>query len=75
MKSSLVGKWKSVQKRLSSRRGQNTVEYLMMLAVVVVVAALAAKALKTYMPGLMSQIEGQITGAASGIGGGNGSTP
>jgi hypothetical protein len=56
-----------LRKRLSGRRGQNTVEYLMMLLVVVAVAGMTAVALKKFMPGLFSQIESAITGAAGSI--------
>jgi hypothetical protein len=66
MKLSLVGSWS--RRKLSSRRGQNTVEYLMMLLVVVALAGMTAVALKKYMPGLFSQIESSITGAAGSIG-------
>jgi Flp pilus assembly pilin Flp len=65
MKLSQVGAWS--MRKLSSRRGQNTVEYLMMVLVAVALAAMAGVALKKYMPGLFSQIESSITGAASGI--------
>lgn len=55
------------------RKGQNTVEYLLMLTVVVGVVLIAGMALKKYMPGLFNQIQGMITGAASSLGasGGN----
>ena len=66
MKLSRVGSWS--RRKLSSRRGQNTVEYLMMLLVVVALAGMTAVALKKYMPGLFSQIESSITGAAGSIG-------
>jgi Flp pilus assembly pilin Flp len=69
MKLSQVGAWS--RRKLTSRRGQNTVEYLMMLLVVVAVAGMTAVALKKYMPGLFSQIETAITGAASGISSGS----
>lgn len=55
------------------RKAQNTVEYLLMLAVVVGVVLIAGMALKNYMPGLFAQIQGMISGAASSLGasGGN----
>ncbi|HAM35544.1 MAG TPA: hypothetical protein DEB40_01930 [Elusimicrobia bacterium] len=53
---------------LKSRRGQNTVEYLLMLTVVVAVVLAAGYALKKYMPGLMSQIQTMISGAANDMG-------
>ena len=60
-------------KILKNRKGQNTVEYLLMLAVVVGVVLIAGVALKKYMPGLFGQIQGMITGAAGTLGssGGN----
>jgi Flp pilus assembly pilin Flp len=56
-----------------NRKGQNTVEYLLMLAVVVGVVLVAGMALKKYMPTLFSSIQGMINGAASSLGasGGN----
>ncbi len=60
-------------KVLKNRKGQNTVEYLLMLAVVVGVVLIAGVALKKYMPGLFGQIQSMITGAAGTLGstGGN----
>lgn len=55
--------------RLRSRRGQNTVEYLLMLTVVVGVVLVAGVALKKFLPGLFEQIKGMISGAASNLGG------
>ena len=54
-----------------NRKGQNTVEYLLMLAVVVGVVLVAGAALKKYMPGLFEQIQGMISNAAGSLGGGN----
>ncbi|HOJ86922.1 MAG: class III signal peptide-containing protein [Elusimicrobiales bacterium] len=54
------------------RKGQNTVEYLLMLAVVVGVVLIAGMALKKYMPGLFAQIQGMISGAAGSLGAGAG---
>ena len=59
-------------KVLKNRKGQNTVEYLLMLAVVVGVVLIAGVALKKYMPGLFGQIQGMITGAAGSLGQGGG---
>jgi Flp pilus assembly pilin Flp len=53
---------------LGSEKGQNTVEYLLMLTVVVGVVLVAGMALKKFMPGLLSQIQGMISGAADGMG-------
>lgn len=53
---------------LSSRKGQNTVEYLLMLTVVVGVVLVAGMLLKKFMPGLLTQIQTMISGAAGGLG-------
>lgn len=50
---------------LQGKKGQNTVEYLLMLTVVVGVVLVAGMALKKFMPGLFSQIQGMISGAAN----------
>ncbi len=55
-------------KILKSRKGQNTVEYLLMLSVVVGVVLAAGMALKHFMPGLFSQIQTMISGAAGSLG-------
>ena len=59
--------------RLSCRRGQNTVEYLLMLTVVVGVVLVSGAMLKKFMPSLFNNIQTMITGAAGqmGQGGGN----
>jgi len=56
------------------RAGQNTVEYLLMLAVIVGTVLIAGMALKKYMPSLFSQVTTQIESAVRqlGRGGGNG---
>ncbi|OGS35811.1 MAG: hypothetical protein A2506_00115 [Elusimicrobia bacterium RIFOXYD12_FULL_66_9] len=66
MKMSLVGEW--MRTRLSNRRGQNTVEYLLMLTVVVGVVLVAGVALKKFMPVLFNNIQQMITGAAGSLG-------
>lgn len=62
-----------MKKFFRNRKGQNTVEYLLMLAVVVGVVLMAGVALKKYMPSLFGQIQGMISGAAGSLGasGGN----
>ncbi len=57
---------------LKRRKGQNTVEYLLMLAVVVGVVLLAGVAIKNYMPALFGKIQGLIDGAADSLGAGGG---
>jgi Flp pilus assembly pilin Flp len=50
------------------RRGQNTVEYLLMLTVVVGVVLAAGMALKKFFPGLIESIKGMISGTATALG-------
>lgn len=57
--------------RLRGRRGQNTVEYLLMLTVVVGVVLAAGIAMKRFFPGLIENIKGMISGTAGALGGGN----
>ncbi|MFA6582805.1 MAG: class III signal peptide-containing protein [Elusimicrobiaceae bacterium] len=52
----------------TSRKGQNTVEYLLMLTVVTGVVLVAGYALKGYIPKLFHTIEGLINGAANTLG-------
>jgi Flp pilus assembly pilin Flp len=76
MNSSIYACVNSVSKFLStpfrSRKGQNTVEYLLMLAVVVGVVLIAGMALKNYMPALFQKIQTMINGAAGSLGSGGG---
>ena len=53
---------------LKSEKGQNTVEYLLMLTVVVGVVLAAGVLLKKFMPTLFGQIQGMISGAAGDLG-------
>ncbi len=71
MKLSRLGKWMGLRARLSSRRGQNTVEYLLMLTVVVGVVLVSGAMLKKFMPTLFNNIQQMITGAAGSMGQGN----
>ena len=68
MKLSPVGKWTILRKRFSNRRGQNTVEYLLMLTVVVGVVLVTGIAMKKFMPSVFSKITEMITGAAGTLG-------
>jgi Flp pilus assembly pilin Flp len=61
-----------MNKYFKMRKGQNTVEYLLMLAVVVGVVLIAGMAIKKYMPSLWSQIQGMISSAAGSLGAGAG---
>lgn len=63
-------RWKQAKNWLTSEKGQNTVEYLLMLTVVVGVVLVAGAALKKFMPTLFAQIQGMITGAAGSMGSG-----
>jgi len=67
------GALRRARARLAGRRGQNTVEYLLMLTVVVGVVLVAGMALKKFMPGLFGQIQGMISGAAGSLGASSGS--
>ena len=69
MKMSQVGSW--LKMRTASRRGQNTVEYLLMLTVVVGVVLVAGVALKKFMPTLFNNIQQMIMGAANQSGSGS----
>ena len=57
---------------LQSRRGQNTVEYLLMLTVVVGVVLVAGVALKKFLPQVFDKISAMISGAAGQLGSGPG---
>ena len=52
------------------KRGQNTVEYLMMLAVIVGVILVIGKMFKPQISGIFNQIMGMISGAAQQVGSG-----
>lgn len=59
-------------KIFKKRLGQNTVEYLLMLSVVVGVVLITGMMLKKYMPSLFGSIQGMITGAANTLGSSSG---
>ncbi|MCX5785566.1 MAG: hypothetical protein NTX59_07745 [Elusimicrobia bacterium] len=46
------------------RKGQNTVEYLLMLAVITGVVLITGTALRRYIPQLFAQLQTLISGAA-----------
>ena len=52
----LVELQNGIHRKLSNRRGQNTVEYLLMLTVIIGVVLLAGGLMKKMMPGLFAQI-------------------
>ncbi|HEX4046855.1 MAG TPA: hypothetical protein VH309_03430 [Elusimicrobiota bacterium] len=57
-----------IETLVRSRRGQNTVESLLMLTVIVGVVLISGAALKKFMPGFFTQIETSITTAAGQMG-------
>lgn len=59
---------KSALRRLRENQGQNTVEYMLMLTVVVGVVLIAGASLKKYIPQLVGQIEAMIIGTATSMG-------
>jgi len=61
-------KMKKLREWVRSERGQNTVEYLMMLAVIVGVILVIGKMFKPQISGIFNQIMGMISGAASTVG-------
>lgn len=61
-----------MNKYFKLRKGQNTVEYMLMLAVVVGVVLIAGVFIKRYIPTLWEQIQGLISGAAGSLGSGPG---
>ena len=68
MKLSQVGSW--LKAKAANRKGQNTVEYLLMLTVVVGVVLVSGAMLKKFMPTLFNNIQQMITGAAGQMGSG-----
>ncbi|MFH1618610.1 MAG: class III signal peptide-containing protein [bacterium] len=56
-------KMEMFRRKLGCKRGQNTVEYLLMLTVVVAVVLIAGYYLKDYMPKLFSQVAAKIGGS------------
>jgi len=57
-----------VTARVRSRKGQNTVEYLMMLAVIVGVILVIGKMFKPQISQIFNQIMTMISGAAQSVG-------
>ncbi len=52
---------------IKNKKGQNTIEYLFMLGIIVVVVGIVGGLIKTFMPQLFDQIKEKITGQASNI--------
>ncbi|MFA6030655.1 MAG: hypothetical protein WC969_12430 [Elusimicrobiota bacterium] len=61
---------RKLQQWIRSERGQNTVEYLMMLAVIVGVILVIGKMFKPQISQVFNQIMAMISGAASTVGSG-----
>ena len=53
---------------LKKQEGQNTIEYVLMLVVVVGVAGAAGMLIKSYMPELFEQVKAKITGGMGKMG-------
>lgn len=49
---------------IKNKKGQNTVEYLFMLGIIVVVVGLVGVAIKSFMPELFDNIKAKIMGEA-----------
>jgi len=62
-----------MNKYFKNRKGQNTVEYLLMLSAIVGFVLIVGALMKRAMPGLFGQIQNLISGAAGSLGssGGN----
>ena len=62
----MQNKWNAVKSQafncLVKKEGQNTVEYVLMLVVIVGIALVAGTALKNYFPELMEKVKGKIGG-------------
>lgn len=57
-----------IKRTVVSRRGQNTVEYLLMLTVVVGVVLVGGAALKKFMPALFETVKEKILAAGDTMG-------
>jgi len=52
---------------VKNNKGQNTIEYMLMLLVIIGVVFAVGALIKNYMPELFEQIKGKISGGASNI--------
>ncbi len=52
---------------IKNKKGQNTVEYMLMLLVIIGVVFAVGALIKNYMPDLFQQIKDKISGSASQI--------
>ena len=60
-----------LRKRMWEKKGQNTVEYLMMLAVIVGIVLLISKMFKGKLGDIFNQVMQQISGAVGTVGSSN----
>ena len=60
-----------LRKRVWEKKGQNTVEYLMMLAVIVGIVLLISKMFKGKLGSIFDQVMQQISGAVGTVGSSN----
>ena len=58
----------SLLSSFKGRGGQNTVEYMLMLTVVVGVVLIAGASIKKFIPQLFAQVQNMIMGAATQMG-------
>ena len=65
----LQNKVDMLKAKLTNKAGQNTVEYVMMLGVVLVVAGLAMVAMRSMMPEVFESIKAKILGGINNING------
>ncbi len=63
----LQNKVDMLKAKLTNKAGQNTVEYVMMLGVVLVVAGLAMVAMRSMMPEVFESIKAKILGGINNI--------
>ena len=63
----LQNKVDMLKAKLTNKAGQNTVEYVMMLGVVLVVAGLAMVAMRSMMPEVFDSIKAKILGGINNI--------
>ena len=63
----LQNKVDMLKAKLTNKTGQNTVEYVMMLGVVLVVAGLAMVAMRSMMPEVFESIKAKILGGINNI--------
>lgn len=52
---------------VKNKKGQNTIEYLFMLGIIVVVVGIVGAAIKTFMPELFDNIKAKIMGEAGNL--------